>query len=132
MNDDQKNELITYRLKKAKETLLEIELHVENELWNTAVNRLYYACYYAVNALLLSINIQAQTHAGVRQMFGLHYIKTGLIDSSLGKFYSDLFDKRQSSDYGDYIEMNRDDVLDFLTPARLLISRIEEIVVEKI
>lgn len=78
MNDDQKQELINYRFKKAKETLLEIDLHVENELWNTAINRLYYACYYAVNALLLSKDIKAQTHAGVRQMFGLHFIKTGI------------------------------------------------------
>ncbi len=37
MNDDQKQELVTYRLKKAKETLAEIDLHVENEFWNTAL-----------------------------------------------------------------------------------------------
>lgn len=38
-------ELSKYRLEKANETLLEIDILVQNELWNTAVNRMYYACY---------------------------------------------------------------------------------------
>lgn len=80
MNELERKKLISYRIKRANDTLNEIELLVENQLWNTAVNRLYYACYYAVIALLVKNKIKAQTHGGVRQMFGLHFIKTGLID----------------------------------------------------
>ena len=50
MIDQGKRELIQYRLNRAKDTLNEVNLLVENKLWNTAVNRLYYACYYAVIA----------------------------------------------------------------------------------
>jgi uncharacterized protein (UPF0332 family) len=53
MNDKERQELVKYRIKKARETFNEVGLHVENELWNTAVNRLYYACYYAVISLLI-------------------------------------------------------------------------------
>ena len=63
---------------------------IESEYWNGAVNRLYYAVYYTVTALLVKDNITAQTHSGVRQMFGLHYIQTGKIKRDLGKFYTDL------------------------------------------
>jgi uncharacterized protein (UPF0332 family) len=63
MNDQNRKELVQYRLGRAKDTLLEVNLHVDNELWNTAVNRLYYACYYAVTALLVSEEIITQTHA---------------------------------------------------------------------
>lgn len=48
MNEIERRELVLYRLNKAQETLSEIDLLVANQLWNTAVNRLYYACYYAV------------------------------------------------------------------------------------
>ena len=96
MNNQERKELVQYRLGRAKDTLNEVKLHVDNDLWNTAVNRLYYACYYAVIALLVNKEIGAQTHAGVRQMFGLHFIKSGLIDKELGKFYTDIFDKRQT------------------------------------
>ncbi len=117
MNEKDRKSLVQYRIKKARDTLDEVALHVENELWNTAVNRLYYACYYAVIALLVNNKINASTHAGVRQMFGLHFIKTGLIERESGKFYSDIFDMRQTGDYEDYINFSREDVLDLLTPA---------------
>lgn len=38
---------------------------VANKKWNSAVNRLYYAVYYAVSALLVKNEIEAKTHAGV-------------------------------------------------------------------
>jgi uncharacterized protein (UPF0332 family) len=86
MNNSDRKELVAYRLNKANQTLKEIEILLKNELWNTAVNRMYYACYYAVSALLINSAIRAQTHAGVRQMFGMHFIKPGKIEKDLGKF----------------------------------------------
>lgn len=90
MNQRGREELVKYRVTKAREAFEEVELHIENELWNTAVNRLYYACYYAVVALLIEKDIQPHTHSGVRQLFGLHFVKSGLVDNSIGKFFSDI------------------------------------------
>ncbi|MCD4833135.1 MAG: HEPN domain-containing protein [Bacteroidales bacterium] len=128
MNELERKELISYRIKRANDTLNEIELLVENQLWNTAVNRLYYACYYAVIALLVKNKIEAQTHGGVRQMFGLHFIKTGLIDKELGKYYSDIFDKRQTGDYDDFVDYIKEDVIELITPAKQLLAEIEKLV----
>ena len=122
MTEEDKKELIKYRVSKARETLNEVELHIQNELWNTAVNRLYYACYYAVVALLIDKDIKPHTHTGVRQMFGLHFVKTGIVEANLGKFFSDIYDKRQTSDYDDFIIFEKEDVIDLLEPANLLIS----------
>lgn len=44
------------------------------------INRLYYACFYAVIALLIKNNISTQTHDGARTQFGLIFVKTGIID----------------------------------------------------
>jgi uncharacterized protein len=67
--------LVKYRIGRAKETLSEMEILFENEMWSIAVNRLYYACFYAINALLVQREIKAETHGGVRRMFRLHFIK---------------------------------------------------------
>jgi uncharacterized protein (UPF0332 family) len=125
MNQEERQKLVKYRIKKARATFSEVFLHIENKLWNTAVNRLYYACYYAVIALLIDKDIHAQTHSGVRQMFGLHFIKTGIIDKEAGKFYTDIFDLRQTGDYDDYIDFKKEDVLELIEPANELISKIE-------
>ena len=95
--------IVAYRLENADRTLNEISIHIKNELWNTAINRLYYACYYAVTAQLINSGIEAQTHAGVRRMLALHFTKTGKLSIKWNKFYTDLFENRQTSDYADFV-----------------------------
>jgi uncharacterized protein (UPF0332 family) len=130
MKGSERADLIEYRLNRATETLSEIEIHVNNGLWNTAINRLYYACYYAASALLLANDIKTSTHSGVRQMLGLHFVKTGKISSELGKVFSDLFDKRHSSDYDDFISVSREDVEDLLPSAKEFIEKIISLLAE--
>ena len=127
MNSEDRAALVRYRMARASEVLAEVHVHVEHRFWNTAVNRLYYACYYAVSALPLSKGISATTHSGVRQMFGLHFIKEELIPKDLGKFYSDIFDMRQTGDYEDYLDFTEEDVLDLQEPAQRLIETISVI-----
>ena len=61
---------ISYRLKKADESLADAELLADNGRWNSVVNRLYYASFYSVIALLLSRSIKSNTHDGCRTQFG--------------------------------------------------------------
>src|SRR5690554_1514859 len=89
MNDSERTEIIRLRLENSQTSLDEAKLLIDNEYWNAAINRMYYACYYAVSALLISRGIQAHTHAGVRQMLGLHFVKTGFLSSRLNAFFSD-------------------------------------------
>ena len=76
MTEQEKIEIIAYRIKRANDTYNEVQLHLNNKLYSTAINRLYYACYYAVSALLIKHDIKTKTHAGTRQMLGLLFIKT--------------------------------------------------------
>ena len=89
---------------------------LNNNLNNTAINRLYYACFYAATALLIDKDIQTKTHAGVKQQLGLLFISTGLIDKFLGIAYNDLFNMRQKGDYEDFIVYSNDDVVAYLKP----------------
>jgi len=95
--------LVSYRLQRAKETLLEADALIRDNYYNAAVNRLYYACYYAVIALLAKNGISASTHKGVKIMFGMHFIVTGKIANKYSKFYSQLFNDRISGDYDDFL-----------------------------
>lgn len=125
MNQEERNDLVRHRINRAKETLEEVRFQIENSKWNTAANRLYYACYYAVTALLAHNSLSAKTHTGVRQMFALHFIKPGKIDHALGDLYTDIFEMRQTGDYDDFIVINEEKVLAMATLANTLIARIE-------
>ncbi|GHT11139.1 hypothetical protein FACS189426_12560 [Bacteroidia bacterium] len=58
LDKETKDAIVSYRLINAHKTLDEIPIHIEHELWNTAINRLYYACFYAVTALLIGVGIE--------------------------------------------------------------------------
>jgi uncharacterized protein (UPF0332 family) len=54
-------------------------------------------------------------------------VKEGVISRESGKFYSDLFDLRQSGDYDDFTEFNKDTLKDLLPDAEKFIENIENI-----
>lgn len=129
MNSHENSELVAYKLTRAKNTLKEAELLIDNKMWNAAVNRIYYACFYAVSGLLISKDIMAKKHSGVIQMFGLHFINTGIINKETGKFYSIVFDMRQSGDYNDYFNFEEAEVTCLFEPAKSFILEIEQAIV---
>ena len=87
-----REEYVNYRFHRAEESYEEALILAKEERWNAVINRLYYACFYAVIALLIKNNISTQTHDGARTQFGLIFVKTGIIDKESGKLFSKLFD----------------------------------------
>ncbi|GHT20384.1 DNA-binding protein [Bacteroidia bacterium] len=128
MNDTERKAVIALRLENAQQTLQEAKLLMDNAYWNAAINRMYYACYYAVSALLIKNGIQAQTHTGVRQMLGLHFVKTNLLSSQNNAFYSDLFAKRHSGDYDVYIYFDKDVTVGLYPQSIEFITAIEKLI----
>jgi uncharacterized protein len=121
-----KDDYIRYRFKRAEEALSDALLLIENKKWNTAINRLYYSCFYAVIALLLKNDIETRTHNGARNRFSEVYIKTGLIDIKFGKLYSKLSDYRQKGDYGDLFDFDEMMVLPLIDEVKQFISEIQK------
>ncbi len=121
-------EYISYRLKRANETIQEVKILIDNKLWNTAINRMYYACFYAVGALLIKNGVKAYSHSGIRQKFGQLFVQTGLIDRNLGKLFSELFEKRQKGDYNDFFDFDEQAVLSLYPESILFIKEIERLI----
>lgn len=120
-----KNELVKYRLQRAKDTLEDARILAENQRWNSAINRLYYAFYYAVTALLLNADLNPSTHNGAKSNFTEHFVKTNRIDKEYGKIYSQLFTWRQKGDYDDLFDFSEDKVMPYFNPVADLIKIIE-------
>ena len=127
MIDYRPEDYVNYRLKRAKETILEVDTHIENGFWNTAINRMYYACFYAVGALLVNHGVETASHSGARQKFGQLFVKTGKIDKNLAKHYTKLFERRQKGDYNDFFDYDKRTVVEMLPKSKELILRIEEL-----
>lgn len=127
LTDKDRQEIVMLRIENAYQTMREAKLMIDNEFWNAAINRMYYACFYALIALLTKNGIETQTHAGARQMFGLHFVRTGKISIEISNYYSNLFAKRHSGDYDIYIAFDRDTVETIYPQAKEFISTIEKL-----
>jgi len=120
-----KDDVVRYRLQRAKDTLEDAKILADSQRWNSAINRLYYATYYAVTALLLDADLKQSTHNGVKSNFSEHFIKTNRIDKNFGKVYAQLFTFRQKGDYDDLFDLSEDKVTPYFTPVADLIKIIE-------
>lgn len=109
------SDLIKYRLQRAKETLVEADYNALGGYYNTAVNRLYYACYYTAAALMVANNLDASSHKGIKIMLGLHFINKGKLKGKYGRIYQQLFENRQSGDYEDFTYCDKE-LYDALRP----------------
>jgi len=126
MTIHKKDDYIRYRFKRAEEALSDAQLLIDNKKWNTAINRLYYSCFYAVIALLLKNDIETRTHNGARNKFSEVFIKTGQIDKKFGKLFSQLSDYRQKGDYGDLFDFDEKIVLPLVEKVKEFVSEIQE------
>lgn len=121
-----KQDLLKYRLRRARDTYEDAQILADKSRWNSTINRLYYAAYYAVMALLLDSDLNPTTHNGAKSNFSEYFIKTDKIPMELGKIYSQLFTWRQKGDYDDLFDFDKDKVLPYFTPVNDLISLVEK------
>ncbi|RIH99847.1 HEPN domain-containing protein [candidate division NPL-UPA2 bacterium Unc8] len=123
--------IINYRLGRAKEAIEEAEILLEKGYTNTFVNRLYYACFYTVSALLLTKGLSSAKHSGVRSLFHKHFVKSGVVDVELGQLYDRLFDNRQKGDYADLVKFNLVEVTPWLEEAKKFVAGLEDVIIKK-
>lgn len=122
-----KEDLLKYRLERAKESLEEAAILSETNHWNTVANRLYYASFYAVTALLIKFDFNSASHSGTKTLLNREFIKTGRLDKKYGKLYNDLFNKRQEGDYEDFQFFDADTIRPLITKVEKFILEVEKL-----
>lgn len=123
-----KEELIRYRQRKARETLEDANLLFHSGRLFSTLNRIYYALFYEVVALLLTADLSSAKHTGVRALFNEHFVKSGKVPVELGRFYSRIYDFRQKGDYGDFVEFEREKVKEWLDQASMFLDEMDKII----
>ena len=127
LNNESIRALVAYRFQRAEETLAEIPYLNSQGYYNTAVNRMYYACYYAAVALLIQHRINPSTHAGVKQMIGMHFVATGRLSKEAGRSFSLLFERWHSSDYDDFAYSSQEEIDELLPKAKGFIQAVRDL-----
>ena len=127
LNFEERTAVVRIRIEKSLRTMKEAKANVGMQLWPAAANRMYYAAYYSVSALLIANGDSAQSHSGVKSVFGMKFVKSGIVSGDLNKLYNKLFSLRMTGDYDDTYDLQGDDVLPLVEPAEDLIKTINQL-----
>lgn len=67
--------------------------------WVGAINRAYYAIFYAANAVLELEGLERSKHSHVLSLFRQMHVKSGQIETEFSDIYGQAFQSRNQGDY---------------------------------
>ena len=125
MEEITRKEVILY-LENADEALSAAQLSLDNDFYSAAINRAYYAIFYAANALLSTKKLARSKHSGILAAFRQHFIKTGLLVSDLSEIYGQIMDDRHAGDYELITATSKEDAKIDLKQAKHFVTVVRE------
>ncbi|HEV3263729.1 MAG TPA: HEPN domain-containing protein [Gemmataceae bacterium] len=117
--------------RRAQQTLGSAELLTREGYHADAVGRTYYALFHAAKAALQVRDVGAETHAGVRRMFGLHLIKPGEIEPEWAVPLGEALDQRLAADYDPDVSFSAKEARAACREARAFLGRIRRYLFDK-
>lgn len=101
---------------------------VDQQRWDLAANRFYYACYHMLQAFFISRGISAKSHDGSLTHLGQDFIISGQIDKKFGRFFSRMVQLRHKADYNSIAEVTMDEVLEMQPLSKEFIEQVESVI----
>lgn len=124
LNDEERQILVNLEKEKALNTFAEMNVLQQAGLWNNIANRLYYAAFHAVSALLIHDHHNVGSHQGAVIMLHQYYVKTGMLSKEEGAFYSQLQTLREKSDYNCTYNATESDTVPRIEQTKQFIDKI--------
>lgn len=125
LSQQEKEAIIRYRVEKSMQTLKEAKENAQLENWSLAANRLYYSIFYMALAINLNAGDFARTHNGTFNLFSQRYIATGRLSEEEKHLYRNLFSMRQTGDYDDLFDWDREDIVPLIPQVESLLEKMK-------
>jgi len=119
--------LIKEYLRMAEERLESAQALLGIGNFSDSISRTYYAFLDAASAILISINIAPQSHAGAIGLFGKHFVKTKKVPDKFGKMFKRIEKARLEADYKHLKKFTQDEAMDALKEAREFVDVIKKL-----
>jgi uncharacterized protein (UPF0332 family) len=123
MDERPNRDTVLVYLEGARESLHTAHYNLDGGYYGVAVNRAYYAFFYAATALLLTLDITRSKHAGVMAAFREHFVKTGDFPAEDSHAYGKAFESRNITDYEMLGKADPDQARDIVENAERFVER---------
>lgn len=124
MIDKRLKELASLRMRQAEDTLREARILHTERTDRGAVNRAYYAMFYAVLAILATEKLGSSKHSGAISLFDREFVKPGILPKEMSRSLHMAFEHRQEADYGELTELDESTATQMITEANTFIQSV--------
>lgn len=129
--DNKRKDLAGYRMNQSKDSLKAAKICFENNILKDAINRSYYAAFYAIKAVLALEEVDFRRHKDVIAYFNKTYVATRMFPKELGRKTARLQQIREKSDYDDFFIISRNDAQLQMESAELIIKEVGRYLVKE-
>ena len=131
LSQDERRVMVQLEIERAERIMAEFPIYIENKLWNTLANRMYYTIFHATTALLIANGMYAGTHQGVYVLLSQHFIKGGKMSQDEGRLFSRLATMRERGDYNCFIDTTEEELTPMLEPLKAYVEHIKQLVIKQ-
>jgi len=125
LSQEERAIVVGLELEKADKFLAQANAVAALGIWDVVANRIFYAAFHAVSALLIHDHIEVRSHKGAGLMFGQKYVIPGIFSAEDGRLYAKLQDLREKSDYNLVYQSNEEEMAPLIEKTRDLIERVK-------
>lgn len=125
LSQEERAIVVGLELEKADKFLSQTNAVAKMGIWDVVANRVFYAAFHAVSALLIHDHIEVRSHKGAGLMFGQKYVIPGIFTQEDGRLYAKLQDLREKSDYNLVYQSDETEMAPLIEKTKDLISRIK-------
>lgn len=123
-----RNEAIKLKMQKSAAFMMEADTLLKNKFYNSLISRLYYSCFHATKALLLTKDLVSKTHSGTVSLLNEKFVKENTFDISHAAFFKNLMNERAQSDYDDFIIFDEAQVIGFIQPSKEYVGYVSKLI----
>ena len=117
---------------RAERYLETAEMLIEEGDYESSVSRSYYAMFFVARALLKKTGTEPQTHSGIRNQFGLHFVKEGPLPKRFANMLNDAEEMRTLADYAEEFVLTEDDARTTIQDAEAFIEQMSDLLDEEL
>jgi uncharacterized protein (UPF0332 family)/predicted nucleotidyltransferase len=100
---------------------------IKSEDYRDSISRSYYAVLDAADAALIAKGFTPRSHEGSLTLFGVHFIKKGLVDKEFGGLFHRMSEARKKADYNRLVTFSKDDAEYWFNLAKQFVGTIEKL-----
>lgn len=128
LTDDERRIMVELEIERAEKITEQFETLREQQYWDTLVNRMYYAAFHSVSALLIHSALHVHTHRGALNIFNKEFVRTGVFTVEEGHLFSKLEGLRERGDYNCFVDTTEEEIVPLIEPLKMLIKKIKSII----